>query len=73
MATNDYALKRPRGMLFDYGGTLVEEVSFNARAGLDWLLARATPIHFLPSGTPSHGLTVAGWSALATLVHESVA
>ena len=32
---------RPRGILFDYGGTLVEEVEFNARAGLAWLLSRA--------------------------------
>jgi FMN phosphatase YigB (HAD superfamily) len=28
-------------LLFDYGGTLVEEVSFNTRAGIDWLLAQA--------------------------------
>lgn len=33
--------KRPRGILFDYGGTLVEEVEFNSRAGLAWLLSRA--------------------------------
>ena len=32
---------RPRGILFDYGGTLVEEVEFNTRAGLAWLLSRA--------------------------------
>lgn len=34
-------MKRPRGLLFDYGGTLVEEVTFNTRAGIDWLLTRA--------------------------------
>ena len=28
--------------LFDYGGTLVEEVAFDTRAGMAWLLARAT-------------------------------
>lgn len=32
---------KPRGILFDYGGTLVEEVEFNTRAGLAWLLSRA--------------------------------
>ena len=32
---------RPRGLLFDYGGTLVDEVEFNARAGVELLLARA--------------------------------
>ena len=33
---------KPRGILFDYGGTLVEEVEFNTRAGLEFLLSRAT-------------------------------
>src|SRR6187401_3613705 len=32
---------KPRGILFDYGGTLVEEVEFNTRAGRAWLLSRA--------------------------------
>ena len=32
----------PRGILFDYGGTLVEEVGFNARAGVELLLAHLT-------------------------------
>lgn len=31
----------PKGVLVDYGGTLVEEVSFDSRAGNEWLLARA--------------------------------
>ena len=30
--------KRPRGFLFDYGGTLVEEASYDARAGIELLL-----------------------------------
>jgi HAD superfamily hydrolase (TIGR01509 family) len=34
-------VKRPRGLLIDYGGTLVEEVAFDARAGHAWLLAHA--------------------------------
>ena len=32
---------RPKGLLLDYGGTLVEEVDFNPRAGNEVLLARA--------------------------------
>ena len=37
----------PEGFLFDYGGTLVEEVSFDPRAGNEWLLSRASyrPAH----------------------------
>ena len=32
----------PQGLLLDYGGTLVEEVSVDLRAGNEWLLARAS-------------------------------
>jgi putative hydrolase of the HAD superfamily len=32
---------RPTGLLFDYGGTLVEEVGADLRAGHEWLLSRA--------------------------------
>jgi HAD superfamily hydrolase (TIGR01662 family) len=32
----------PKGLLLDYGGTLVEEVSVDLRAGNEWLLARAS-------------------------------
>jgi putative hydrolase of the HAD superfamily len=32
----------PKGVLFDYGGTLVEEVSFDPRAGNEWLFSRAS-------------------------------
>src|SRR5262245_59340973 len=37
----------PKGLLFDYGGTLVEETSVNLRAGNEWLLSRASyrPAH----------------------------
>ena len=31
----------PRGLLFDYGGTLVEERSVDLRAGAEWLFAQA--------------------------------
>lgn len=37
-------LSRPRGLLFDYGGTLVEEVSVDVRAGNEWLLSRAAHV-----------------------------
>ena len=32
----------PQGLLCDYGGTLVEEVSVDLRAGNEWLLSRAS-------------------------------
>ena len=34
-------VKRPKGVLLDYGGTLVDELGFDARAGNAWLLAHA--------------------------------
>src|SRR5262249_5518616 len=33
--------KQPEGVLIDYGGNLVEKVSYDPRAGNGWLLARA--------------------------------
>src|SRR5262245_62100009 len=33
----------PRGLLFDYGGTLVEELVVDTRAGIDALLRAADP------------------------------
>lgn len=35
--------RRPRGLLFDYGGTLVEEREFNPRAGIEVLIRAANP------------------------------
>ena len=35
-------MRAPRGVLFDYGGTLVEEVGFDARAGVDLMLMHLT-------------------------------
>jgi putative hydrolase of the HAD superfamily len=35
--------RRPRGILFDYGGTLVEELGFNPRAGVEVLRRAADP------------------------------
>ncbi|HKW09764.1 MAG TPA: HAD family hydrolase [Gemmatimonadaceae bacterium] len=36
---NEAGRPRPCGLLFDYGGTLVEEVAFDVRPGVDALLA----------------------------------
>jgi HAD superfamily hydrolase (TIGR01662 family) len=33
---------QPQGLLLDYGGTLVEDVSVDLRAGNEWLLSRAS-------------------------------
>jgi putative hydrolase of the HAD superfamily len=40
-------MRPPQGVLFDYGGTLVEEVGFDFRAGNEWLLSQASyrPAH----------------------------
>lgn len=35
--------RRPCGLLFDYGGTLVEELEFNPRAGIEVLIRAADP------------------------------
>ena len=35
------SLRRPRALLFDYGGTLVEELAFDTAAATEWLLERA--------------------------------
>jgi putative hydrolase of the HAD superfamily len=35
------SLRRPRALLFDYGGTLVEELAFDTRVATEWLLERA--------------------------------
>ena len=34
--------QKPRGLLFDYGGTLVEEVRFDTRQATEWLLTHAS-------------------------------
>jgi FMN phosphatase YigB (HAD superfamily) len=40
----------PRGLLFDYGGTLVEEVRFDIRKGNEWLVSHG---HLAPGVTLS--------------------
>ena len=81
-----YSNRQRCGVLLDYGGTLVEEVGFHARAGNEWLLARAT---FLPPNvTLAHVLERAErvtkevadrrdqfqletpWPALTRLIHD---
>lgn len=37
---NDAKRATPLGMLFDYGGTLVEEAAFDPRAGMQILLTQ---------------------------------
>ena len=58
-------LRTPKGLLFDYGGTLVDEVSVDLRAGNEWLLSRA-------SHRPAH-ITLADVMERATLVTKEVA
>ena len=58
-------LRTPKGLLFDYGGTLAEEVSVDLRAGNEWLLSRA-------SYRPAH-ITLADVMERATLVTKEVA
>jgi HAD superfamily hydrolase (TIGR01662 family) len=41
-APGQSAMRTPRGLLVDYGGTLVEELSVDPRAGNAWLLAHAS-------------------------------
>ena len=76
----------PKGLLFDYGGTLVEEVSVDLRAGNEWLLSRAS--HRPPHVTIDHVMERAArvasevsarrdevyletaWRGLTRLVHD---
>jgi putative hydrolase of the HAD superfamily len=76
----------PRGLLFDYGGTLVEEVSVDLRAGNEWLLAHAAerPPHVTLEHVLERADRVAmeaaalrdqayletSWSALFRLIHD---
>ncbi len=43
VAMEIFVPRRPRGLLFDYGGTLVEECAFDPRAGIEVLLRAADP------------------------------
>jgi HAD superfamily hydrolase (TIGR01509 family) len=76
----------PRGLLFDYGGTLVEEVGVDLRAGNEWLLARASyrPAHVTLEQVLERASRIArevagrrddvhletAWPALTRLIHD---
>jgi len=77
---------RPKGLLLDYGGTVVEEVGFDVRAGNEWLLTQAS--YRPPHVTFEHALDRAGrvntevvgrrdhvhletdWPTLTRLIHD---
>ena len=79
-------MRAPQGLLLDYGGTLVEEVAYDSRAGNEVLLARAA--HIPPHVTLDHVLERAAkitkevaarrdgfgvetpWPALTRLIHD---
>jgi putative hydrolase of the HAD superfamily len=78
---------RPRGLLFDYGGTLVEEVRFDTRQATAWLLTHA---RLAPGVTAAHVVERAQrvtrevadrrdvfhietpWVALTRLIHDAL-
>lgn len=75
-----------RGLLLDYGGTLVEEVQTDLRAGNEWLLARAShrPAEISPhevlaraerisrevAGRRDDTLIETQWPTLTRLIHD---
>jgi putative hydrolase of the HAD superfamily len=79
-------LRAPRGLLFDYGGTLVEEVAVNLAAGtalmleraayrrpdvsLDAVLARADRVSTEVSGRRDQFGIETPWTSLNRLVHD---
>lgn len=76
----------PRGLLFDYGGTLVEEVSVDLNAGTEWMLAHASqrPAHVTLEQVIARARTVTtdvaglrdrvhiemAWPTLTRLIHD---
>ena len=60
-------MKRPKAVVLDYAGTLVEEAGFDPRAGMwaVWL----TPPNAAPSEMPD--LTVHGWPELTARFLEA--
>jgi len=76
----------PKGVLFDYGGTLVEEVYFDTRAGNEWLfshashrpphvtvedvLARANRVTTEVAGRRDQFHIETAWPTLTRLVHD---
>jgi HAD superfamily hydrolase (TIGR01509 family) len=78
-----------RGLLLDYGGTLVEEVHTDLRAGNEWLLARASHrpaaitldevlaragrISREVAARRDHALIETPWLTLTRLIHDPLA
>ena len=76
----------PKGLLVDYGGTLVEELSVDLRAGNEWLLSRASyrPPHVTIDRVMERAARVAtkvsarrdevyietAWPGLTRLIHD---
>ena len=44
----------PKGLLFDYAETLIEEVHVDLHAGNEWMLSRAC---YIPAGVTLHDVT----------------
>jgi HAD superfamily hydrolase (TIGR01509 family) len=77
---------RPQGVLLDYGGTLVEEVSVDPRAGNEWLLSqasyrpadvtlervleRASRVTREVAGRRDHVHLETAWPTLTRLIHD---
>jgi putative hydrolase of the HAD superfamily len=77
---------RPKGVLFDYGGTLVEEVHFDPQAGNQWLfsqasyrpphvtfedvIARANRVTAEVAGRRDYVHIETAWPTLTRLVHD---
>ena len=80
-------VRRPKGVLLDYGGTLVDEAGFDPHAGNTWLLAQAS--HIAPGVTLERVLErahrvvsevadrrdkfgiEAPWGSLTRLIHDA--
>jgi len=79
-------ITRPRGLLFDYGGTLVEEVGFDTRAGnemlltraanpsgeldLNWIIERADRVSREVADRRDHFQIEVPWASLTRLIHD---
>jgi len=79
-------LRRPKGVLVDYGGTLVQETGYDPRLGHEFLLSRAAfvPSHITPNDILHRANRVSEevasrrdefhletpWPALTRLIHE---
>ena len=81
-------MKRPRGILFDFGGTLIEEVGYDPHTGtaallataahvppavtLDVAVARARRVSGVVSARREEFQIEAPWTAVTRLIHDSL-